>query len=346
MSKKEKKVKEAKEAKEPTSSQEESFVDASPSEESDQSRELPPNVACAEDAACEDCCLDSFFDRWFPQWGDIKMHFKKNQTTWIAFGVSILMVAKGNEIKGALTLLVMMFLVYIIHYEAHFERNWLTISHHYHHENNNFWSHLVQILMEMQFGLIFPFVNEFFMNNILDRWTIILLYLIYTTLHNINYSILHINKTHELHHKDILTNMGPDICDIIGGTKNQSIKDTDEYIEDTSHYIPNIIVCTIIVNWLKKMYETPMYRLIMDTAGMMTLAIISVVISISNSYLLFFYKSPAAVAKSDAETECNHDAASPVSNRESEEDVQDVLPPTDATPMSKDAVVGTYHAEE
>ena len=334
MRKKEKKVKEAKET---TSSQQECLVDASSSEESVQSREPSQNVVYAEEplqekdagnVACEGCCLDSYFDRWFPQWGDIKMHFKKNYTTWIAFGVSIIMVAKGNEIKGALTLLVMMFLVYIIHYEAHFERNWLTISHHYHHENNNFWSHLVQILMEMQFGLIFPFVNEFFMNNILDRWTIILLYLIYTTLHNINYSILHINKTHELHHKNILTNMGPDICDIIGGTKNQSIKDTDEYIEDTSHYIPNIIVCTIIVNWLKKMYETPSYRLIMDTTGMFTLAVISVVISISNSYLLFFYKSPAAVAKPDVE--CSHKTDSPNNNSESEEDGQDVLPPTNA----------------
>ena len=235
---------------------------------------------------------ESFLKRWIPQWDEVESHFKKNITTWIAFGISIAIIAKDNLFKGILTFLVMLFLVYIIHYEAHYERNWLTISHHYHHENNNFFSHGIQILLEMHFGLFFPVVNQYCMSNILDRWTIILLYLIYTTLHNINYSILHINKTHELHHKNIMTNMGPDICDIIGRTKNQTIKDTDEYIEDTSHYIPNIILCTMVVALLKYLYENPIYRLMIDTFGMATFATISVIIAISNSYLLFFYKDP------------------------------------------------------
>ena len=95
----------------------------------------------------------------------------------------------------------MLFLVYWIHWESHVERNWFTISHHYHHEENNWFSHGIQILLEFQFGLALPVLNEFLFDNILDKWVIIFLYIFYSSVHNINYSMFHINKTHELRTK-------------------------------------------------------------------------------------------------------------------------------------------------
>tara|TARA_B110000285_G_scaffold87279_1_gene99966 strand:+ start:723 stop:1037 length:315 start_codon:yes stop_codon:yes gene_type:complete len=40
-------------------------------------------------------------------------------------------------------------------------------------------------------------------------------------------------------------NYGPDICDVIYGTKEDY-----EILEDTSHYLPNLIICTIIASVL------------------------------------------------------------------------------------------------
>lgn len=41
--------------------------------------------------------------------------------------------------------------------------------------------------------------------------------------------------------------MGPDICDIIFSTKNK----TDEDVENTNHYIPNILIITFVILFLK-----------------------------------------------------------------------------------------------
>ena len=65
------------------------------------------------------------------------------------------------------------------------------------------------------------------------------------TVHCINYSYLHVTNTHELHHIDYFKNIFPDFFDILFSTK---YKNTDEsYIENTDHYIPNIIISTIII---------------------------------------------------------------------------------------------------
>ena len=74
--------------------------------------------------------------------------------------------------------------------------------------------------------------------------------LFYSSIHNINYSILHVNKIHENHHKDWTINYGPDICDVMYGTKENY-----EDLEDTSHYIPNLIICTFIAKILQ--YKIP-----------------------------------------------------------------------------------------
>lgn len=222
---------------------------------------------------------------------DTLKSISKNLKTWIFFAFSIAIVARENFFKGVMTFFVMLFLVYWIHMESHNVRNWMTISHHYHHENNNWFSHGIQILLELQFGLLFPIINEVFLEDILDKWVIILLYIFYTTVHNINYSLFHVNSTHELHHDNIYTNMGPDICDVLFQTKNQENIESEDYLEDTGHYITNIIVGTIIVVILKKMCKNEITKLFLDWWSYAVLIFITLIVMVSNTYLMNFYES-------------------------------------------------------
>jgi hypothetical protein len=74
--------------------------------------------------------------------------------------------------------------------------------------------------------------------------------LFYSSVHNINYGYFHVNNVHSLHHKHPLTNIGPDICDVIFGTKNP----LNESVENTNHYIPNILIITILILCVKYFY--------------------------------------------------------------------------------------------
>ena len=58
------------------------------------------------------------------------------------------------------------------------------------------------------------------------------------------------NNIHELHHKYDNINFGPDIMDIIFNTKHSS----ETSPENTNHYIYNIIICCIIVLFIKYLY--------------------------------------------------------------------------------------------
>jgi hypothetical protein len=90
--------------------------------------------------------------------------------------------------------------------------------------------------------LILP-ISYFYpsLKNYFNPWIILFVYLFYTTVHNFNYSILHVNDVHEKHHKNLTTNIGPDICDILFNTK------MDDCIENTDHYIGNVVLSFIIV---------------------------------------------------------------------------------------------------
>jgi len=222
----------------------------------------------------------------------------KNLKVWCLFAISLWIVGKGNFPKALATFFVMLFLVYFVHLESHNVRNFITISHHYHHEQNNWLSHGIQILLEMQFGLFLPIVNELLLGDVLDRWVIILLYIFYTTVHNINYSLFHVNRTHELHHENIFTNIGPDICDALFQTKNQANSGDDGYIEDIGHYGWNIVIGTIVVLFLRYLYNNPMNKLLMDGISYATLIFISIVILLTNTYLTYFYTDPAASVSS------------------------------------------------
>ena len=92
--------------------------------------------------------------------------------------------------------------------------------------------------------------TDFMLSIYLHGYIIIYFTIFYTMIHNVNYSIFHVNKIHECHHHNETTNIGPDIMDIVFGTK-YDIND----IENTDHYIFPIIIASIISYILKYNWE-------------------------------------------------------------------------------------------
>lgn len=76
---------------------------------------------------------------------------------------------------------------------------------------------------------------------VLNNYTILYFSLLYSTFHMINYHYLKI-KTHSDHHEDISLNFGPDVMDVLFGTK----KDNEEY-EDMNHATVNNIGMLLVV---------------------------------------------------------------------------------------------------
>ena len=119
-----------------------------------------------------------------------------------------------------ITLIVLTFFSYFAHYSSHLFRNIFTIVHHYHHETDNKWlGDFLQINIEFLAGLSMMFL--------FDPFSVIFFFFLYTSIHNINYGMFHVNDVHERHHKYILTNIGPDICDILFDTKYNSTLEKD-----------------------------------------------------------------------------------------------------------------------
>jgi hypothetical protein len=166
---------------------------------------------------------------------------KLNYKSWILIFICIIFIPTSTHlVNNFFTYFLMMFLSYIFHFTSHFENKNNSV-HLYHHNNNNWFSHFIQIVLEFSTLLLLIPINYILNLNIVNNWVIIFFYLFYTTVHNINYSFFHVNDTHEKHHNETSTNLGPDICDIIFYTKY------NEEIENTDHYIFNIIFSYLVV---------------------------------------------------------------------------------------------------
>ena len=109
-------------------------------------------------------------------------------------------------------------------------------------------------------------------------------YLIYTTVHNVNYSIFHVNNVHENHHRIFKKNMGPDICDIAFGTKH----DVEHSIENTDHYLPNIAGAFVVVYMLQRLYrENPAWETVFYRTGQSLYGLALLIIGISTAVLYY-----------------------------------------------------------
>jgi len=186
----------------------------------------------------------------------IKEAFSKNYLTFAFMFASCAFLCYENIILGLVYYIFCTHLSYIVHILAH-ENDSKTINvvHEYHHNYSDNYAHYLQILLELSTSIIpifiiYIFTGRLYIKNTFEPYVIFMFSLFYSSIHNINYSLLHVNKIHENHHKDWTINYGPDICDVLYGTKENY-----EDLEDTSHYIPNLLICTILVKFMQ--YKIP-----------------------------------------------------------------------------------------
>jgi hypothetical protein len=176
---------------------------------------------------------------------------KENYPSFLCIFIAVFILSSENFFLGIITFCIIIFLSYNDHNNAHKVKNIFSIIHHYHHENNNFFSHFIQVLLELTVIGVFVPLYYIFGTIFLNPWILIFFIVFYSSVHNINYSICRVNKVHKLHHEFTETNVGPDILDIIFGTKHTS----EKCVENTNHYIPNIIVSTLFVLLLKHFWS-------------------------------------------------------------------------------------------
>uniref|UniRef100_A0A6C0EII0 Uncharacterized protein n=1 Tax=viral metagenome TaxID=1070528 RepID=A0A6C0EII0_9ZZZZ len=186
----------------------------------------------------------------------IKEAFTKNYLTFIVMFASCVMLCYENIGLGLMYYVFCTHLSYFIHILAHEDSSkTINVVHEYHHNYIDNYGHYLQILLELSTAIlpifvIYMFTGRLYIKNTFEPYVIFMFSLFYSSIHNINYSVLHVNKIHENHHKDWTINYGPDICDVLYGTKENY-----EELENTSHYIPNLLICTMIAKFLQ--YKIP-----------------------------------------------------------------------------------------
>jgi hypothetical protein len=184
---------------------------------------------------------------------NIKKSVVINYKSWIVLLISILIITKNDLLKGFLTFFFMLMASHLFHYSCH-TASYTNSVHVYHHNHNNYLSHISQIILELFSILNFIFIKHLFSYfAFLNEWVIIFYYFFYTTVHNVNYSIFHVNNIHEIHHKLQNVNLGPDICDIIFQTKFD-VNDINS-LENTNHYIYNILYGLLLVTTLQLIWK-------------------------------------------------------------------------------------------
>lgn len=176
---------------------------------------------------------------------------KENWLSWVLILIAIYFISKENLFSGYFTFFSSITAAYIGHVYLHYKNNLFTALHRYHHNNNNYFSHYSQVVFEINCSsicyILYILTGEIFG----DPWSLFFALFFYSTVHNINYGLLRVNNVHYLHHKDLYSNIGPDVFDVLFNTKHS----TETCVENTNHYIPNIIIGAAITLAAKYLYN-------------------------------------------------------------------------------------------
>ncbi len=156
----------------------------------------------------------------------------------------------NNNIKKALfTLVVFYFWAYLIHVIAHYLPPF-KFAHSFHHnpsQSETWWGITIETIVNILgcggitlavFGMVFESLYGYRM---FDYHVLFFTTIMYTSFHMINYHVLNV-KTHSNHHENSKTNFGPDIMDILFGTKMEN----DEY-ENMNHAVYNIVFALVFI---------------------------------------------------------------------------------------------------
>jgi hypothetical protein len=194
-----------------------------------------------------------------------------NYLSWIFIYISVIILSPNNILKGIINYIILQISYYVAHYGCHNKSNiynilkmynkkicdFLIIFHEmscllhlYHHKHYDFFI-FFQVIVEFMYLPIICIINYFTMTyfkfEFFDIWLNLFGIILYSSIHNINYGMFHVNDVHSLHHENQSTNYGPDLWDVIFKTKNKKNKS----IENTNHYLPNIIIILCILLFLK-----------------------------------------------------------------------------------------------
>jgi hypothetical protein len=230
---------------------------------------------------------------------------KINYISWIIIIICVFMVSYPNFGWGAITFIIMILMYYVGHVLSHSNKNLFTAVHNYHHDHDNFFSHFSQIILECGVPVVLIPYYYLYGNTFLNVWTVVLFVFYYTTIHNYNYGYKKVNDVHYKHHLNVFTNLGPDICDVTFGTKNNQ----DVQVENTNHYIPNIIIGTTLVLIIK--YGCALdqnFKYLCINGGIYTQIMLFIFLSITSIWLYFFHDDDCPSAKNiftESETKQN-----------------------------------------
>jgi len=199
-----------------------------------------------------------------------------NYETLLLFVLFSVILCDNNVIVGAASFFYGYLLSYTGHVFLHNDfcyPNMYSISHYYHHLLSGHYSIFISVINEFLMvtnNLVFKYIietvnlaNFYFVN----KWVVLFIFLFYTTSHNINYGYFHVNNYHEKHHEQCKTNLGPDIFDLLFGTKNIDTPNP----ELIGHYIPNIVFSFMVVYFLKNIFGNSMNYIFGLTWGLVSL---------------------------------------------------------------------------
>jgi len=180
-----------------------------------------------------------------------KKHFKMNFSYYAIFLVSVIIlgILDKNIYVALLTFLVLHFWSYFSHKITHNFPSFM-IFHDYHHNseiNKEWYSILIETLTNLitRSGGILIFFNlliqKYYGYQILNNYVVLLYALLYTSVHMINFHNMNM-PTHVNHHTDLSKNIGPDLIDMLFGSKLEG-----DDIEDLNHSSINILIITVLV---------------------------------------------------------------------------------------------------
>lgn len=201
---------------------------------------------------------NNIIQKWFPNMcSNINTFFNLNYYHIPSIIIIFIILSKFNFIQYCIIIFnffILTFYTYFYHYFSHMEISYpLTYGHYYHHKDSqNIFSIIVENFWEISFLLLPIFIKLLLQLEynfdlwFIYEWYVFLFYFVWSSTHQINYSIFHVNTIHEKQHKNVFTNLGPEIADVFFCTKS------DDEFEDIGHFIPNIIIGLIIIYYLQK----------------------------------------------------------------------------------------------
>ena len=169
----------------------------------------------------------------------------------ILFGLALLLVKNQSPIIVFISVFLLGFYVYFIHRLIHNIPKKYNLHVLFHHDSElSIINWLIEVIVNILFFISFYFICLFLKIKFINPIIIFYIGFIYVTTHMVNYSIIHLDKTHRFHHKmnneDKMYNYGPDFLDHMFNTNYGN------YFENNSHILINCIIGFFITTALFK----------------------------------------------------------------------------------------------